>query len=214
MKKAIIAVLAMLFPFIASAAVVEVMRDGQVRLNEDAKVVKRVEVAIDPAVFAYGDAWKKAFRAPGTLVSVQSRVVRGHDGPFHSTARTVTSIGVINDAQGVRLVRDVEGETVRRFSPFVLLVVIGMAAGAAALYFLNRKGRLVTYVAFVIAAFASIVAFILAFEISTAFAALFAFVVAVVGAALVSTANNKLMKILGFLYEGSMSAILAAFLLF
>ncbi|HQU07852.1 MAG TPA: hypothetical protein PK539_02225 [Candidatus Paceibacterota bacterium] len=144
MKKILIVlvvIVALLLSVAASAATVEVLQNGSVRLAQRSEVVRRIDVHFDKDVFTYGDAWKKAWAHPGVPVPVASHVTQQRDGLFHTTEQTVVDTGIMRNATGVHLVHGVKEDTRRIFNP---LLIFWAASGVMMWIFVwevnNEKG--------------------------------------------------------------------------
>ncbi|MDD2753177.1 MAG: hypothetical protein PHT44_00990 [Candidatus Portnoybacteria bacterium] len=131
-----IAIAVIVFVGIAGAATVEVGSNGGLRASRPPEQWKQTRVVIADDVLAYGDAWKQAYAKPGVVVPVKPEEVRfAREGLFHIKNTPVVVVGIIYDAQGIHLVRGVEGEPKIKFSPYLVLWVLSVVLMGMSVFF-------------------------------------------------------------------------------
>lgn len=208
------ALVALVFPMVASAATVNVASDGTVWLEKPQSSIAKVEVPFDQGVLEYGDVWKQAFLKPGTVVAIKTHVIYKRDGLFHINETQVADVGIVYDKDGVRLVRDVLlGEPKTDFiayAIFWLISVLSMTVGVV-MTRMGKSGVAVTATAFVAAATTTAAAAAAATTATaTAFVA-FAFATAFV--AFIFATDKKPIYVFAGVYYTAMVASMVAFLL-
>lgn len=120
MKK-ILAVLGVLITLTASVAMVANARTVEKTVNEwsngdinfavNVVIKKQVKTLFDEESLGYPKQWEEAYRNPGTVVPVQIEdVYQGRQGLLHVRVERVMKAGIIRDASGVHVVRDVSGK--------------------------------------------------------------------------------------------------------
>ncbi|MFA6407864.1 MAG: hypothetical protein WCW36_00080 [Candidatus Paceibacterota bacterium] len=89
----------------------------------------RIEQVFDTGVLDYGDKWKEAYNNPDTVVPIKTHSTHGERvGMLHVRTEDIVDIGVIKDAAGIHLVRDLNLGPQIGFNPFFLLWLVAFLA--------------------------------------------------------------------------------------
>ncbi len=112
------------------ALYVEEGSDRSLRTASDVVIWNRTPVIIESEVLAYRDAWKIAFKQPGTLVPVYKAYNEVElVGLWKAKVRTISSVGIIRttgDSPTIKVVRDQLIREDERLSVFYLAWAIAL----------------------------------------------------------------------------------------
>ena len=149
MKQITFVVFALIFFSISSllqAAIVEIGSKGNLQTGTG-ETWTSTGVSISDEALQY-DAWKVAFREPGTLVPVKTSVHSIKTGLFKTEDQTIVDLGLVYDKEkkiiwATRTQNVVETKT--KFNPFLIFAVLAilmMIIGKSAVYMDNNKKNL------------------------------------------------------------------------
>lgn len=158
MKKlfAIWALVALLFPMVANATIVNIGNDGTVWIEMSTPVAKKIEVDFGPGVLERGDYWKEAVLNPKVVVPIKAHTVKSRDGLFYIKNTKVISVGVVYDGKkSVSLVHDVVGAPELTYTPYVLGWVVSVILMALGIWAFLKATTALAATAFAAAAFAT-----------------------------------------------------------
>ena len=219
MKKLVMlwAFVALIWPCLASATTVEVGSNGEVRASDDI-VWRQTGVIIAPEALTYGDAWKRAYAKPGTVVPMETHMVFARDGLFHIVKTEVADVGIRYDnMKSIGLVHDVAGTPKVSFNPSAILWLLSVAAVVfGGLRVRENKDATFALVTTTLATFALVTTTLAALVPLVPLAtplALAATLALVAALAVATPLNKKMFYIFAGIYGILMAVVMVAFLL-
>ena len=201
------------------AETVVTMSDGSVFVEKpSSEVVSKKEVTFGSGVLAYGDAWKRAYAKPGTVVPMETHMVFARDGLFHIVKTEVADVGIRYDnMKSIGLVHDVAGTPKVSFNPSAILWLLSVAAVVfGGLRVRENKDATFALVTTTLATFALVTTTLAALVPLVPLAtplALAATLALVAALAVATPLNKKMFYIFAGIYGILMAVIMVAFLL-